>query len=195
MTREDLERHHPPGDPAVREEADRGLRVVRRPPMHAASRRGVRFGGEDAPPGLRRPAGRAPRVRRHHAADDLDADKVETATFSMDDSSAASGKPSSAPGPSGGSTPGLADADRNVVFDAMDGARLALCKLASGERPDVATRARPGIRGHPGGALPGAYHTPDCVTSDPIPESEFAGTIEGDIDNALAAVMEEVRDA
>ena len=68
VSREDLERHHPPGNPAVREEADRGLRVVRRPLLHAP-RRGVRVGGEDAPPGLRRPAGRAARVRRHHSAE------------------------------------------------------------------------------------------------------------------------------
>ena len=144
---ENLERHHPPGDPAVRAEARRGLRVVRRPQMHRrhaeecdSAARTLRLVFDALQAELHEFVGITP-------PDDLDADKVETATFSMDDSIRGFRNTVVGAWTIRRLDTGVGDADRDVVFNAMDGARRELCRLPSGVRPDAATRVRPAFAG------------------------------------------------
>ena len=136
---EDLEHHHPPGDLAVREEADRGLRVVRRPQMHRrrieecdSAERTLRLVFTSCrPSSTSSSASRRRRARRRQGGDrDVRDGRLDPRlpqhrgrrwTIRRLDT-------------------GLTDADREVVFNAMEGARRELCRLAVGR---AARRARP----------------------------------------------------
>ena len=193
VTNEDLERHHPPGDPAVRAEARRGLRVVRRPqmPLVAAPRSAIRRRRRSAwSSSPCRPSSTSSSASLRSTNSTPTRWRPRRSRWTTP--SAASGTPSSAW--TMGSTPESATRTATLCSTPSTVPDASCAGSPSGVRPDGATRVGPHSRA-PGGALPPRLPHAGLCDLRPNPGVGVRRHHRAGHRLAVAAVMEEVCDA